>query len=979
MAGGGDEGLDVTAELGDDQLRALFDALDAGEYAAVGEALDAVEARVAERGGEGNAATLRTYWLTGAGGRAIRWGTDGDFTRCVRYVGKYMSGENTRGYCARLHKTATGYWPGKKLGSKGKGGKGGAAEEPAKKKGRIRTLVQKALRKVGIRAGEADVEALAEAAEAMGGDEEHAAEAVVGDYIREHAVSGVAAAEASIAGTRSFSDVEALVRAALQRRRQAETGRAWAYVQVSDLTAGQVVYAGMGAEEWPAGPQRLYQCSYTVGTAGDVTLGEPSEVVRTYAPAPAGQAPESAPAGGRVTEAQPVTEVGHVIEARGQAGDGGRVYRIRVINEGDSANGRRYRREVLEAAVPLYEGARVFDGHRSDAEMRSSATAGLVGHIENAAYGTGGIDADLHLFPSATRQAEALDASVAAQAAGRPALAGISHDALARFSPLHEGGRQLHDTTAITAVNSADIVAVPAAGGRATRVLAGGEPEGTEEPGVDLDDLIRAAESAPPETRAKLAAALGPTPAPPAAGPPAPAQPAREAGTPKGDFVAGLMVTHKLSAAGLPEKAAEAVLARLPDRVTEADIDREISLIKEVLAQVEPIPGGRGPTAQVTLEAREKKARALDLFWDTSPDRPAGAYTSFREAYCDITGVYPRAFDGDFARRILRESFGGAGGLDGYDSARSRESLDSTTWAQVLGDSITRQMIAMYKLPSLSNWRDIVSSITSPTDFRTNRRPRWGGYGTLPVVNEGQPYQPLTSPPDEEATYGVAKRGGTEDVTWEMIKNDDVGQIQTIPMKLGRAAAQTLYRFVWDLLRTNATCTYDSTALFHTNHANTATSAALSGSTLSTGRQAMQDQTAYGDSSEFIDPTPKFLVHPNELEELAFQLCTSAVALPSGAPTGAASNIPNIHSANGLTPVRIPYWTDANDWMLVADPALIPTIEIGFLDGRQDPELFTQADPTQGSVFNADKYTYKIRHVYSGTILDHRGFYRGQG
>ena len=45
--------------------------------------------------------------------------------------------------------------------------------------------------------------------------------------------------------------------------------------------------------------------------------------------------------------------------------------------------------------------------------------------------------------------------------------------------------------------------------------------------------------------------------------------------------------------------------------------------------------------------------------------------------------------------------------------------------------------------------------------------------------------------------------------------------------------------------------------------------------------------------------------------------------------------------------------------------------------GRQDPELFVQNDATNGSVFTADKVTYKVRHIYSGTVLDHRGLSRG--
>lgn len=63
--------------------------------------------------GDGNAEQLRRYWLTGKGGLRIRWGTPGDFTRCERLLDQYMPGRS-EGYCANLHKRATGVWPGDK-------------------------------------------------------------------------------------------------------------------------------------------------------------------------------------------------------------------------------------------------------------------------------------------------------------------------------------------------------------------------------------------------------------------------------------------------------------------------------------------------------------------------------------------------------------------------------------------------------------------------------------------------------------------------------------------------------------------------------------------------------------------------------------------------------------------------------------------------------------------------------------------------
>ena len=62
-----------------------------------------------------------------------------------------------------------------------------------------------------------------------------------------------------------------------------------------------------------------------------------------------------------------------------------------------------------------------------------------------------------------------------------------------------------------------------------------------------------------------------------------------------------------------------------------------------------------------------------------------------------------------------------------------------------------------------------------------------------------------------------------------------------------------------------------------------------------------------------------------------------------------------------------------SDWFLVADPVGMPTIEIDFLNGQQEPEIFIQDMPTVGSVFSADKITYKIRHIYGGDVLEHRG------
>ena len=56
---------------------------------------------------------LKRYWLHGPGAAKIRWGSPGDWTRCVRHLSKYM-GPRAKGYCQLRHKDATGMYTGDK-------------------------------------------------------------------------------------------------------------------------------------------------------------------------------------------------------------------------------------------------------------------------------------------------------------------------------------------------------------------------------------------------------------------------------------------------------------------------------------------------------------------------------------------------------------------------------------------------------------------------------------------------------------------------------------------------------------------------------------------------------------------------------------------------------------------------------------------------------------------------------------------------
>jgi hypothetical protein len=408
----------------------------------------------------------------------------------------------------------------------------------------------------------------------------------------------------------------------------------------------------------------------------------------------------------------------------------------------------------------------------------------------------------------------------------------------------------------------------------------------------------------------------------------------------------------RVNKSGLPDKAKERLIDQFQgeETFTEAQVDQAIKDEADYLASFTESGHvqGLGDGARIVIgETRfEKVEQMFDAFFDRENDNHRHAQ-SFKEAYVAVTGD----------TRVT-------GLMRNCDQALMRESLGSDSFDDVLGNAITRRMIRDYQaMTRYDVWRKLVRTVPV-NDFRTQERTRFGGYGDLPIVAEKDPYTALDSPTDEKATYAVAKRGGTEDVTLEMIKNDDVGVIRQIPIKLSRSAKRTLGKFVLDFLATNPAI-YDGVTLFHNDHGNLGTSA-LDKTTFAAGRLAMLNQTELN-SGDKIGIPPQYLWVPDDLEEAAVDLFRRNT-----------ENDKTFVQSQRIEVMPVWYWDDANDWFLSTDPDDIPTIEIGFLDGNEEPELFVQDSPTSGSMFTHDKLTWKIRHPYGGNVLDYRGLYAGR-
>lgn len=682
---------------------------------------------------------------------------------------------------------------------------------------------------------------------------------------------------------------------------------------------------------------KLQKYGYSV-TGTEVSFTEPTEVVREFAPVD--------PAPAAVTTSVMIEAVGDTSSTN--------TYRVRVIRAGRSANGNFYPDAVLREAAPLFAGARVFV--KSDREHLASAgkdVRNLIGalsdpvFIEGKTTDTGELFAVMTLIvgdddPIAVRLHEATTRKLTD-------LFGLSIDVEGKA---RAGAKGVRIAEAFTKVHSVDLIVEPGAGGQVISFVEAVAEDNSGKKLMDREALIALLQKTNPallegkdlatitdeELQAILASALKPVAA------------TAEPATMVEAVERRMRMREAVNASRLPSPAKTRLIARFTEATTFTDADVTQG-IKDEGSYLQSAGGGHvldlgdDPFIEAGEGRPEKMVNMLDAFFNTAHKDHAHA-RSFKECYIELTG------DSKVTGRVA-------------SATRFHEAtgLDTASFSSVLGDGIHRSMIADYRAQTnLDIYKRLTGDAVPITDFRKNERTRFGGYGDLPIVAQAGPYTGMTSPTDEKAEYSVAKRGGTENVTIEMIKNDDVGAIRRIPQKLSRAAKRTLCKFVLDFIRTNPVI-YDTKALFHVDH-NNLTTAALSAVSFAAARLAMVQQTESG-TTEALNVGPAAIWLPSGMEEAAYNLFPRNTNLDKT-------------FVQTLQPVIIPvwYWTDANDWALSADPLDIPMIELGFLDGNEEPELFVQDNPTIGSFFTNDKVDYKLRHTYGATVLDYRGLHK---
>lgn len=295
-----------------------------------------------------------------------------------------------------------------------------------------------------------------------------------------------------------------------------------------------------------------------------------------------------------------------------------------------------------------------------------------------------------------------------------------------------------------------------------------------------------------------------------------------------------------------------------------------------------------------------------------------------------------------------------------------REAIGKDAWDSIMLDAMHKRALKGYdQIKASLIWPKLVSTRRAVADFRTQYVVQTGDFTTLTAVTEGGAYFESQFS-DDRASYTVAKYGNTFAVTMESMTNDDMGVFGTISERMGGAAARTIEQFVVSTCINANPTAYDGTALFHANHSNYLNGSGsypLNEANLESAKQKLMSQTDM--DGNYLNIPPRFLlVNPA-------QYFTALRLVQSPDDPSTANRAINVHK--GSLEVLVSNYVTSGYWYLIGDPSVVETIELGFLGGREAPEVFEEA-PNAGHAFAYDERRWKVRLIFGGVNPDYRGF-----
>jgi ATP-dependent Clp endopeptidase proteolytic subunit ClpP len=256
--------------------------------------------------------------------------------------------------------------------------------------------------------------------------------------------------------------------------------------------------------------------------------------------------------------------------------------------------------------------------------------------------------------------------------------------------------------------------------------------------------------------------------------------------------------------------------------------------------------------------------------------------------------------------------------------------------------------------------------IGSVIDFRTNRRYLRGSFGVLDTLTETGEFANRAIPDGSRESLTATTKGNIIALSRQALVNDDMGAFMALAQDLGRAAKLSIEADVYALLAANPLMS-DGFALFATQHGNIGTAAVPTVASFDEVRRLMASQRDVS-GNDFLDIRPSHWVGAMSQGGFARTVNGSQYDPTANAGQGRANIALGLFQSINDTP-RIP----GTLWYGFADKSVAPAIEVGFLNGVQEPFI----DSEQG--WRMDGIEWKVRLDYGVAAVNWRSAVRNAG
>lgn len=316
----------------------------------------------------------------------------------------------------------------------------------------------------------------------------------------------------------------------------------------------------------------------------------------------------------------------------------------------------------------------------------------------------------------------------------------------------------------------------------------------------------------------------------------------------------------------------------------------------------------------------------------------------------------------DFARASLSRAGIKTDGMDQMQIVAAAFTQGTSDFPILLENAMHKALQQAYAVAA-DTWTRFCAT-GSVSDFRDHPRYRVGSLGNLDALTELGEYKSKAIPDGEKAVQRAGTKGNIINLSRQAIVNDDLGAFIGLATMLGRAARRTIEADVYAMLALNAglgPVMEDSKTLFHADHGNIGTGAALAVASIEADRVLMAAQKDVG-GNDYLDLRPAVLLVPMGLGG------TARVINDAQYDPDTANKLQRPNMVRGLFRdiVDTPRITGTRQYMF-ADPGEAPVIEVAFLDGNQEPALEQQAGWT------VDGTQFKARLDFGVAAIDYRG------